>query len=775
MVLTHCKREDMSTGILHRYLEAREALIASAVPGTDAAHQLAELADGAVSALAEAVSSASGTPFALFALGGYGARRLLPHSDIDLLVISTGTAADLDPVVRGVFYPLWDAGFTVGHQVRSPKGQVQAVREDIQNLTSFLSARQIAGDAALGARTVAEVFRRLRKDAVRARREIGVRERPGSPYLLEPDLKEGAGGQRDVDELVWYAALDTGAPARDCVGLLAGGLLEPAECDWIETAQDQLTAARWRLHAHARRGRNTLSVEDAAEAGIDADALQRALQDIAHTLGTVRRRLDGLTADDPTPLTLKELRQAAEAGPAGLAELERGAWLGRLDFAVPGFGELMTTRRPALTHHYTVGAHCLRTLALVLRPAPDAGPVRLGRLTADPLVIAALTHDAGKRQPGPGHAERGAVVAREAADRLGVGGTVADAAATLVREHLLLSDVATRSDLTDEDVVLTAAVRVGDMALIRPLFLLTAADMQATGPDVWTPWREALVGDLATRMETALSPDVDGAGIVAAAEQTRAAARRSASAVGSSRTVLEFLQHAPLRYLARRSAEEVLRDARLVQSLGGPGSFGEFAYSTRAASASDTWLIDVVVRDRPGLFAILAGAIALSGLDVLAAEAFTEQAGIALDTFVVTSATRATVNEANWHAFERNLDDVLGGRTDLDVRLDQRRHYYDRTRRTTERVSVQTDVHVGPRGPFSTTVHVRTVDRVALLYDLARAIDRAGLDIRRAMVTTSAGVADDVFEVTDAEGAPPAIAVLEETLVPLLEEIARAR
>lgn len=764
----------MGTGVVETFLTRREALIATAEPGTHAARELSDLTDTAVSALAGAAVSRAGAPFALFALGGYGARRLLPHSDIDLLVISSGRPADLEPLVRGLFYPLWDGGFTVGHQVRSPKAQIQALRDDGRNLTAFMTARFLAGDATLAERTIAECFRRIARDAAAVRRELLARERPGSPYLLEPDLKEGAGGQRDIDELVWHAALRSGAPAHDTFALLEAGLLEAREVDAVEEAQEAVSAARWRLHAHADSARNVLSVDDAEAADVDADAVQRALERVHHTLLAVRGRVHGSADPGGTPLGLPDLVAAAHTGPAALHELERAAWLGGLDDAAPGFARSMTLRRPGLSHRYTVGAHCLRTLTLLARPGPEAPPVTLDTPTLGALVTAALVHDAGKAEPGPGHAERGAEAAREAAIRLGLSEREADDAATLVAEHLLLSEVAGRSDVSDEDVVLTAAARVGDLRLVRPLYLLTAADMQATGPDVWTPWRAAVVGDLAARMEAALSPGVDGAGIVAAAEQTRADARRRASKVGASRTVLGFLEHAPLRYLARRSAEDVLRDARLVQSLGGPGSLGEFAYGTRSATATDTWLLDIVVRDRPGLFALLAGSIELSGLDVLAAEAFTEQAGIALDTFVVTSATHAAVTDSNWHAFQRNVDDVLAGRADLDARLAERRSYYRRTRRRQARVSAETHVTAGPRGAFSTTVHVCAHDRVGLLYDLARAIDRAGLDIRRAMITTSSGVADDVFEVTDAEGAPPQVAVLEETLVPLLEEVARA-
>ncbi|MBN2848252.1 MAG: hypothetical protein JXP72_07375 [Coriobacteriia bacterium] len=766
----------MTAGPLTGYLAERDELVATATPGTHAARSLADLTDRVVSALAGAALPALSVPVSIFALGGYGAHRLLPHSDIDLLVISPGGSRELDPLVRALLYPLWDAGLTVGHQVRPIKGHVRALGEDVANLTSFLTARFVCGDRRGAERALAESFRRLGKDAARARREILRRNRPGSPYLLEPDLKEGTGGQRDIDELVWHAALASGVPARDAFELLTVGLLDSAELDALGDAQDAITAARWALHARAGRGRNLLGTEDAAEAGVDADAAQRALAVVAETLVAVRERLEGTRAEGRlAPLTLRDLRSAALAGPAALPDLERAAWRCQLDTLAPGFSELMTLRRPALSHRLTVGAHCLAALTLLARPQTEAtGHARSGASQlpdsplTDALVVAALAHDLGKRQAGAGHAERGVADAHAIALRAGLDPEAADTAGVLVREHLLLSEVASHADLSDEDVVLTAAVRLGDARLVRPLFLLTAADMQATGPDVWTPWRAALVGDLAAKMEAALSPEVDGAGIVAAAEATRVEARRRASSVGASRTVLAFLEHAPLRYLARRTATEVLRDARLVQSLGGPGRIGEFAFEVQPGPAAGTWLLDVVTRDRAGLFATISGVLALTGLDVLSAEAFTEQAGVALDTFTVASATRADIGPGTWTAFETRLDDALSGRLDLEARLaERRRHYAPRQNGATP-----PEVRVGPRGVFSTSVHVRAADRVGLLHDLAFALERAGLDVRRAVITTESGIARDTFEVTDEEGAPPDPALVHDTLVPLLGRVA---
>jgi [protein-PII] uridylyltransferase len=226
-----------------------------------------------------------------------------------------------------------------------------------------------------------------------------------------------------------------------------------------------------------------------------------------------------------------------------------------------------------------------------------------------------------------------------------------------------------------------------------------------------------------------------------------------------------------LRYLARRSAEEVLRDARLVQSLAGPGRIGEFAFGVRPGTAPQTWLLDVVTRDRSGLFATVAGVLALSGIGVLAAEAYTTSSGIALDTFTVASATRAPLDDRTWTEFERRLGDTLSGALDLEGRLAERRRHYDRAEAGGPAARITID---GP-ATFSTAVRVRAADRVGLLHDLAHAFEGADLDIRRAVITTVAGMADDVFEVTDAEGAPPQPEILQRTLVPLLEAVVRVR
>ncbi len=749
---------------LEWYTARRAAILATAVPGSAAARELSELTDEAVLALVGAATAHAGPPFAVFALGGYGARRLLPGSDIDLLIISGDDTRHLEPLLRALLYPLWDTGADVGHQVRTRTGQIRAVGADLTVATAFLTARSVGGDERLAQRVVADVFRRLHRDRRRLLREIGARARTGSPYLLAPDLKEGAGGQRDIDELVWRAALEAGRPLMGVPGDTV-----------LEDAQDAITAARWRLHLHRPTARNLMSVADAEASGIDADAVQHALATVQHMLLEAReadphrtRRPD---AAPPASLDLADLVSAAREGARALPRLERAAYAGGLDHAAPGFSALMTLRRPDLSHRYTVGAHSLHTLVSLFEGEQERARDALPPELLGPLAVAALTHDIGKREPGPDHAERGATEAASVAERLGLAPDGCRVVGTLVREHLLLGEIATSRDLTDEDVVLEVAARIGRRELVEPLFLLTAADMTATGPDVWTPWRRSLVAELARKTEDALSPEVDGTGIVSTAHACRDEATRLALAEGASRAVLSFIETAPLRYLARRTPGHVLRDGRLIQSLSGPGVFGEVAIDVRAGDAPGTWLLDIATRDRPGLFATIAGAVAVSGLDTLAAEAFTSHRGVALDMFVVAPSTGADVDLDTWQALERHLSDAVRGRPGLESLLEERRRHY-RPRPVPDATPCK--VTVGPCGPFVSSVHVRAHDRIGLLHDLASAIQRAGLDIRRAVVTTRSGVADDVFDLTDATGSPPQHAVLETVLVPLLTAAAEA-
>jgi [protein-PII] uridylyltransferase len=722
--------------IVAAYLITRHELLSSALPGPAAARELSDLTDKAVSRMRAAALPRLRAPWAVLALGGWGAGRLLPGSDLDFLIVTDAPAGELKPALEAVLYPLWDSGLKIGHQVRSRRDHARVVRDDLDTLTATLTGRFLAGDETLGKRVLSEVAASAGKQAKRLLPELATRPRPGSPYLLEPDLKEGAGGQRDLDELAWTAAVLSAAPAGDHSALVGMGVIDAGEATRLDAAAHAITAARWALHRASSRPTSVLDVESAEDVRSDVRGIHASLADAHHLLLRVRARLAGraLEWDALTDaMTSEELFAMLDAGTESLPALEDAAWSGRLDDLLPGFGDLLMLRRPAIGHLYTVGAHSLRCATLA-RDASREAPSRA-------LQAASLLHDAGKVQAGPGHQHRGAAIASMVLPRLGLPEAEARDAAILIREHLLLAEVSATEDIHDEDVLLRAASRIGEARLVGPLLALAEADSRATDPGAWTPWHAALQGELADRLAMALAEDVEGAGLAKRAETVRHEALALLGAQADP-ALTAFAEHAHLRYLAAQRPSEVAAHAHLVAAVTRSG-----AVPARTA-VEGTWSVTVAAADRPGLFASIAGALALAGLDILSADAFAAPDSVALDVFVVRSDTLAEADVSTWAAFERYLAAALHDHLALDVRLAERR------RRYAPRAEVEPTVSTERTGSYATALYVTAADRVGLLYDLARALGESDLDIRWAKATTRGPLVRDVFHVVDASGEP---------------------
>lgn len=204
-------------------------------------------------ALLELTRSALGdsASLAVVAVGGYGRGQLSPHSDIDLLIL-VGASSDVTPAtVRGLLYPLWDAGFEVGHAVRTPKETIERAGADLDAATSILSARHLAGSGELFDEFSDRRRRWLQRDARKVARRISEstqqrHQRVGrAGWVLAPDLKEDVGGLRDVHRLGWLQALGSADGSRE----------------QIEAAEATLLAVREELHGHAKRRQDRIRID----------------------------------------------------------------------------------------------------------------------------------------------------------------------------------------------------------------------------------------------------------------------------------------------------------------------------------------------------------------------------------------------------------------------------------------------------------------------------------------------------------------------------------
>jgi len=266
------------SGYLGGYRRAFEDAVRRGDPGVLTARSHARALDGLLSALycaSDAATQALGQSpcgrVALVAVGGYGRSTLGLNSDVDVVFLCDDSS---DPFVgalaEGLLYPLWDLGVDIGHAVRSVDETLCLAREDIRTTTTLIDFRRIAGSGSLlddlerGAREqvfephLVEFLNALEQDTANRHRRFG-----GSLYLLEPDVKQGRGGLRDMDVAEWAARARWGA--RNEQDYVRTGALLAREVRELEDAGELLWRVRNVLHLRAGRQQDRLTFGDQEE------------------------------------------------------------------------------------------------------------------------------------------------------------------------------------------------------------------------------------------------------------------------------------------------------------------------------------------------------------------------------------------------------------------------------------------------------------------------------------------------------------------------------
>ena len=215
---------------------------------------------------AQAVQKSRGK-IAVIALGGYGRSELYPYSDIDLLLLHDWwSKKSMQAVVEALLYPLWDEGFEVGHSVRGVKDAIQFAQEDFHFQVALLDARLLAGSEELFQELKTRYFKKIfdgRRHQFVQTMETHIQERwqkyGSHTYLLEPHVKEGKGGLRDIQAMMWVAKGVFGL--NDLAAIETSGMLEAGNRQALENAWSMLAKIRNRVHLLSRRKSDHLIFE----------------------------------------------------------------------------------------------------------------------------------------------------------------------------------------------------------------------------------------------------------------------------------------------------------------------------------------------------------------------------------------------------------------------------------------------------------------------------------------------------------------------------------
>ncbi|WP_437615337.1 [protein-PII] uridylyltransferase [Sorangium sp. So ce834] len=281
-------------------------------------------------------SRAAWDAVAIAGVGGYGRGAVALRSDLDVRILARD-AQRASAIADALLYPLWDMGVTVGHQVVTIDDLVESAREDLPTATSLLDWRHVVGDASLSEslwqRAAAGLFahselprfiERLGKEIAQRHERFG-----GSVYLLEPDVKNGAGGLRDLDVARWAAKARYGV--GEFSALVRFGALVAREAEEIQSAAEMLWRIRNLLHAHSGRRTDRLTFDEqelvagvlgyneAAEAArkaapppdepsISPEAIERMMSDYYRSARTISRALDMIVSRATPTLTRRRRR-----------------------------------------------------------------------------------------------------------------------------------------------------------------------------------------------------------------------------------------------------------------------------------------------------------------------------------------------------------------------------------------------------------------------------------------------------------------------------------
>ena len=413
------------------------------------------------------------------------------------------------------------------------------------------------------------------------------------------------------------------------------------------------------------------------------------------------------------------------------------------------FRKIVGQMQHDLFHVYTVDQHILMVLRNVRRffmaehshEYPMCSQLAAGWDKPWILYIAALFHDIAKGRGGD-HSELGCTDVRLFCRQHGIAIEDAKLAEFLVREHLTMSRVAQKEDLSDPEVIAIFAKRVGNERYLTALYLLTVADIRGTSPKVWNAWKGKLLEDLyryTLRVLGGRAPDAD-AEVEARKREALTTLALHAEPFEGHKALWDTLD---VSYFMRHDASDIAWHARQLSRHVDKSPRAKAIVRARRSSAGEGMQVLVYTPDAPDLFARICGYFDQAGFSILDAKIHTAKNGYALDTFQVVSPdlTSETDHFRELAAMvEAELDRTIENPGELPAPSMGRISRRVKSFPVAPRVDLRPD-EKAQRWLLS----VSASDRVGLLYLIARVLAKHNINLQLAKVTTLGERVEDTF------------------------------
>ncbi|MDJ0785957.1 MAG: [protein-PII] uridylyltransferase [Myxococcota bacterium] len=450
--------------------------------------------------------------------------------------------------------------------------------------------------------------------------------------------------------------------------------------------------------------------------------------------------------------------------------------VGLLGAYLPEWDHIVCRWQHVIYHTYTVDVHSIFLVEELRRLWRGKHAERLPELTAlvreaedlPALYLGCLLHDIGKGLGGE-HSRKGADIAQQMLERLGLEPERIERVIFVVRHHLLMSHVSQRRDLSDPKVIVDFARVVRDRENLHNLYLATYADMRASSEKAYSEWRAGLLRELFERTAEFLESGGDDPGraleqVEARVETRRQQARRELESLGiGAPRIGAFFDMMPRRYFVSHTPRQIARHAMVVLSLGHQQAFATAVREMRGGFSE----FILCAKDVHGLYCRVAGCLMAADINILGSNVYTTRTGLALEVYrVSTPAGGEAERRERWRQLDGYLARALEEEVPIAELLSTRRRPIGASRpphATPPVVSVRNDV-----SDFYTVVDLTADDRIGLLYDLTHAITTLGHEVFISKATTVLDQVADTFylkapdqqRITD----PDAIAELQSSL-----------